>query len=312
MDIIIDCLIWVIVFFLVLLIGFGLYLASERMKEVSRLRKIDRYIEEKQHKWYRYFKSEEPFSDELIPKHKHEIEGIEKIFLTYLKNISSTEIQDKIGDFSNQYLMDYYQRLLDSRKWSQRMNALYRVADFQLYRLLDKYREMGKRKLTHEESFQLLKIFSMFEPDVFVEKIITNTMKLSEFEYKKLLTGIEPNTRQRLMNCFDQLPPACQYSLIDTIGKKRNMDYIPFLEAQLGQNDAEIRIRSLKALHEIGIIVNLDRYIPFVSSDIWEERLMAAKLLQNVPLKGSLSYLEKLLEDESWLVRTQAAQAIEK
>ncbi|RKJ24381.1 HEAT repeat domain-containing protein, partial [Butyricicoccus sp. 1XD8-22] len=56
----------------------------------------------------------------------------------------------------------------------------------------------------------------------------------------------------------------------------------------------------------------LDRYIPFVSSDIWEERLMAAKLLQNVPLKGSLSYLEKLLEDESWLVRTQAAQAIEK
>ncbi|WP_313428783.1 HEAT repeat domain-containing protein [Siminovitchia terrae] len=311
MDILFDILVWVIVFLSVLLLGFWLYLTSERMKEVSRLQKIDRYIEEKQHKWYRYFKGEEPFSDELIPKHKHEIEGIEKIFLVYLKNISSTEIQDKIRDFSNRYLMDHYQKLLDSRKWSRRMNALYRVADFQLYRLVYKYREMEKKKLTHEENFQLLKIYSMFEPDLFIEKI-ANTMKLSEFEYKKLLTGIDPNTRERLMTCFDQLPPACQYSMIDTIGMIRNMDSIPFLEAQLDHSDAEIRIRSLKALHEIGIIVNLDRYIPFVTSDIWEERLMAAKLLQNVPLKGSLSYLEKLLKDESWLVRTQAALAIEK
>ncbi len=312
MDVVFDFLIWAIIVLSALLAGFWLYLTFERMKEVSRQKKMKWYINEKQHKWYRYFRGEEPFSDELIPKYNYEIEGIEKIFLVYLKNISSDEIQEKIRQFSNQYLIDHYGKMLESRKWSRKMNALYRISDFQLYRLVNQCRELEKKKLTHEERFQLLKIYSLFDSDLFLEKMTTNSMKFSEFEYKKLLTGLGLGTIEQLLNRFDQLPAACQYSMIDTIGLNRNMDSIPFLEAQLEREDAEIRIRSLKALHEIGIIVNLKKYVPFVTSEIWEERLMAAKLLQNVPLKGSLSYLEKLLEDESWFVRSQAARAIGK
>lgn len=309
-DQVIDFLIWAIFILSILLIGFWIYLMFERLKEVARQRKIDLYIKGKQQNWYRYFRGEEPFTDELIPKNKHEIQGIEELFLVYLQNLSNTEIKQKIKQFSNKYLKQYYQKLLESRKWSLKMNALYRIADFQLSSLAEQCYALEKRKLTHEERFQLLKIYSMFSPEEFLDKI--TTIPFSEFEYKKLLTGLDSKTYEELQGRFDQMPAACQYSMIDTIGLKRDMDSIPFLEAKLEHEDAEIRIRSLKALHEIGIILHLNKYVPFVSSAIWQERLMAAKILQDVSLKDSLPYLKKLLEDESWQVRSQVARALGK
>lgn len=307
---VIDFLIWAIIILSVLLIGFWMYLMFERLKEVARQRKIDLYIKGKQQKWYRYFRGEEPFTDELIPKNKYEIQGIEELFLVYLQNLSNTGMKEKIKQFSNRYLKQYYQKLLGSRKWSLKMNALYRIADFQLSSLADECYALEKRRLTHEESFQLLKLYSMFNPENFIEKIIA--IPLSEFEYKKLLTGLDSETYEELQRRFHEMPVTCRYSMIDTIGLKRDMDSIPFLEAKLENDDPEIRIRSLKAIHEIGIILHLDKYVPFVSSNIWQERLMTAKLLQNVSLKDSLPYLKKLLEDESWQVRSQVARALGK
>lgn len=307
---VIEFLIWAMITLSVLLIGFWMYLMFERLKEVARQRKIDLYIKGKQQKWYRYFRGEEPFTDELIPKNKYEIQGIEELFLVYLQNLSNTGMKEKIKQFSNRYLKQYYQKLLGSRKWSLKMNALYRIADFQLSSLADECYALEKRRLTHEESFQLLKLYSMFNPENFIEKI--KAIPLSEFEYKKLLTGLDSETYEELQRRFHEMPVTCQYSMIDTIGLKRDMDSIPFLEAKLESDDPEIRIRSLKAIHEIGIILHLDKYVPFVSSDIWQERLMAAKLLQNVSLKDSLPYLKKLMEDESWQVRSQVARALGK
>lgn len=82
------------------------------------------------------------------------------------------------------------------------------------------------------------------------------------------------------------------------------------MESCLHNDDAEIRIRTLKAIFEIGIITDLDKYLPFITSQIWEERLMMAKLLGALPISITSSYLQELLEDENWWVRTQAAKSI--
>lgn len=309
-DVSIGVLIWFIMFLSVLLIGFTVYLTVKRIEEVSLQRKIEMFINENEQKWYRYLTGEEPFTDDLIPKDEYEIQGIEEIFLVYVKNFSNAEIQEKIKDFSNQFLKRHYQKLLESRKWSKKMNALYRVSDFQLDCLIDQCDALEKRKLSHEEHFQLLKIYSIYCPDRFVNKITTSAVKLSEFEYTELLIGLEFETSESLLDHFDELPIACQYSIIDTMGSRRDMDSIPFLESQLKHEDAENRIRSLKALHEIGIALHLEKYIPFLTSSVWEERLMVAKLLQSLPLQTAVPYLEKLLEDESWWVRSQAVQII--
>lgn len=306
----IDFLIQGIAILSIILICFCIYLTLERTRELFQLRIKDSYIKEREKEWYRYFRDEEVFNTALIPKNKHEIQAVEEIFLTYLKNLSNSSIKEKITQFSNQYLKQHYQRLLKSKKWSTRMNAMYRIVDFHIDSLVDECKRLEKRKLSNEENFQLLKIYSIFSTDNFLKEILTPSVTFSEYEYKKLLTSVNSEILEGLMFQLDELPVASQYSLIDTLGIKRNMDYLPLLESQLHNENSEIRIRSLKAINEIGIIIELEKYLPFVASPLWEERLMIAKLLGNLPLSYSYPYLQTLLQDESWWVRSQAAKTI--
>ena len=50
----------------------------------------------------------------------------------------------KIKQFSNQYLKAFYEKDLSSKRWSIRMNALYRIADLQIDELLTKCQEFEK------------------------------------------------------------------------------------------------------------------------------------------------------------------------
>ncbi|MFK5709659.1 response regulator [Lysinibacillus boronitolerans] len=78
----------------------------------------------------------------------------------------------------------------------------------------------------------------------------------------------------------------------------------------LHHDTPEINIRALKGLYEIGIIDEMDSFVPFVTSEMWEARLMVAKIFKHVPLTYTYSYLEQLLQDENWWVRSQAAKTI--
>jgi HEAT repeat protein len=69
-------------------------------------------------------------------------------------------------------------------------------------------------------------------------------------------------------------------------------------------------IRSLKAINEIGIVFDMEPYKVFLNSPIWEERLMLAKLLGVFSLEEAYPYLEQLLQDENWWVRSNAARSI--
>ena len=51
------------------------------------------------------------------------------------------------------------------------MNALYRIADLQIDELLDTCQQFEKTKIAEEEYFQLLKIYSIFRQELFIEKI---------------------------------------------------------------------------------------------------------------------------------------------
>lgn len=295
---------------LFLLICFSVYLIVKRMRETTIQRKINNYINVKQQLWYQYFRDKENNTDDLIPKNEIEIQGIERIFLVYLRNISNEVIQEKIRDFSNQFLKEYYQTLLTSRKWSKRINALHRIADFKLDSLIGHCYSLEKKKSSQEETFHLLKIYSLFDANRFIDKIIVSS--LSEFEYTELLIGLNEFTFNKLRVHFNRLPKPCQYSFIEIIGNRQEIDWIPFLEEQLQHEDAEVRIRSLKSLHKIGVILDVEKYVPFINSSLWEERLMVAKLLQNMHSDDYLLYVEQLLDDESWWVRSEAAQAVNK
>ncbi|SDN30954.1 hypothetical protein SAMN05518871_104226 [Psychrobacillus sp. OK028] len=307
----IELLIRIIVVLVVLLICFGIYVAINGLRENYRNKGKTTYLDAEQENWYTYFSSAGEISESLIPKTTREIQGVEEIFISYLKNVSDPTIKEKINQFSNKYLREHYLTLLRSKKWSIRINGLKRIANFEI-ECLEECQKFKGKNTSKEENFQLLKIFSFLNRENFEDELLNRSTGFSEYEFKKLFVSIDEELLGRIITNIEDLPKAGQYAFIDILGSKRDMKYLDFLESQLLNEHQEIRIRTLKAIHSIGVVRELEKYIDFVKSPFWEERLMMAKLLGNLPLNETASHFRVLLEDESWWVRSQAAKTIGK
>jgi len=298
-------------FLFLVLIFLSIYIVLNGIKDNTTARKVKAYIRSKQDLWYRYFKDDISLPPELIPHNAIDIQAIEAIFLAYVQNVSNPTVKEKIRKFSNQYLSQHYLKLLSGKKWSLRMNALYRIISFGIDSLADECKKLEKRaNLTADERFQLLVIHSLFDEADFIGGFASLSMKLSEYEYKKLLLGFSPDILKKMTLQMSDFPGEYQYYFIDVLGISRHLDFLPFLESNLNHENLEIRIRSLKAINEIGIITDLDKYKVFLNSSIWEERLMLAKLFGAFPLEQVYPQLEQLLQDENWWVRFHAARSI--
>lgn len=306
----IQVVLWFMILLVATLFGFSLYLFGARSKEVRDKLLMNEYIDDYGKRWYSYFRDLEPFSDDLIPKNKHEMDAVEELFLSYLQNLSDRGILYKIKLFANEHLSGHYRQMLQSRNWSRRMNALYRIADFQLDQLLETCESLKQKRITEEEHFQLLKIKLLLQEDKFMESFVSMATEISDFQYKQLFFSLKPSMFTQLLFHFGKLHPACQYALIDSLGIKKDIDGLSFLEQRLDSEDAEIRIRSLKAINELGVRIDIDRYKPFVTSPVWEERLMAAQLLQRLSFEETASFFERMKDDPSWYVREEAKKAI--
>lgn len=302
----------IIVVMVLLLCYFTIYIMFQRQREIRMIRRRDAYIKNYSQLWYDYLLNDEIFSITLIPRGKPEVNAIEIILLSYINNLTNGIIVQKIKEFSNIYLLEHYSKDLSNPRWSVRMNALYRIFDFQMDQAIEACHALEMRKISKEEYFQLLKINSLFQPTMFMEKIKALKFDYSESEYRRLFVLLEEDVFIRFFDDFDHWPARIQFSVIDTAAVKRNMIYIKRLEQLLQHDTDEVRIRALKGLNEIGVIENISVYVPFVTSDIWEERLMVAKIFKYIPLLYTYSYLEQLLQDGNWWVRSEAAKTIAK
>jgi hypothetical protein len=299
-----------IVVLLVILFLFAIYLLIKRQQEIRFAEQRDAFLQNYSQHWYNYLFNDEIFTVVLVPREKAQVAAIEIIFSSYLKNITDEKVEYKIKEFANRYLKQFYEKDLSSKRWSIRMNALYRIADLQIDELLDTCQKFENAKISEEEYFQLLKIYSLFQPELFIEKIKESSVNYSESEYRRLFVLLEDDVFIRLFEDFDSWTMNIQFAAVDTASVKRNMQYIDKLKHLLTHENPEIKIRALKGLYEIGVIDEIDPYVPFVTSDMWEVRLMVAKIFKHVPLNYTYAYLEQLLEDENWWVRSQAAKTV--
>ncbi|MGE7948445.1 HEAT repeat domain-containing protein [Lysinibacillus sp. NPDC093688] len=295
---------------LVVLFLFTIYILVQRKREMRFAEVRDTFLQNSSQHWYNYLINDEIFSIALVPRGRAQVAAIEIIFSSYLKNIIDEKVEHKIKEFSNQYLKEFYEKDLSSKRWSIRMNALYHIADLQIEDLLETCLQFEKTKISEEEYFQLLKIYSLFQPELFIEKIKESSVHYSESEYRRVFVLLEDDVFIRLFEGFNSWTTNIQFAAIDTAAVKRNMQYIDQLKQLLTHEVPEVQIRALKGLYEIGIIDEIDPYVPFVTSDMWEIRLMVAKIFKHVPLNYTYVYLEQLLQDENWWVRSQAAKTI--
>lgn len=304
---------WILSFIiiaLVLLSLFAIYLLVKHKDEKLRKRRIYDYKMALLPYWMNFLVDDKPFLESMIPKTKYEMKAVEEIMQSFQNNFSSSLLNKKIQDFSNDYMKDYYRKMLTSRRWSTRMNALYRIIDFKLISLENELTNMQKRRISSEEKFLILKFQSLYQPDYFLRRLTDWADLLSEFEYKKILMEVDSDTLKKCRKRFLEMPSAMRYSLIDTIGGKRDVEALEFISENLNNEDPEVRIRLLKALQKIGVIPDLGAVLPFLESELWEERMAAARLLKYADFNEVYPLLRNLLEDSSWWVRSQAAKTI--
>jgi len=270
------------------------------------------YIAAHQDTWFTYFREDIPLPQALIPCNREEVQGVEDIFFVYLQNLKTPTIMNKISQFSNQHLSSYYKKELHSKRWSHRMNAMQRILDFQVDRLVDDCIQKDHKKLSPEEAFLLLKLMANLKDDEFMAYLKASSHVFSENEYKRICMDLRSEIFEALLNNMEDLPLVCRYALIDLIGLKRDSSYLSYLQEFLQSSDQEIRIRALKALYEIGVVVDIENYVKFSESSVWEERLMFTKLLFYLPSEIAMPYLRNLMKDEAWAVRLQAGRVISK
>ncbi|MGZ9585801.1 HEAT repeat domain-containing protein [Paenibacillus marinisediminis] len=252
----------------------------------------------------------------IVPDSKASLQAMEQLLNRYLRVVQGEEIQQRVKSFTEMYFTAHYRRLLKSKKWSYRMNALYSILEYRMDTLTTELAEMMERpkRVSSEEYALMCKIVvSTRHPD-YLSYILQSPAAVSPSEYRQLTAMMSDVQFRETMNQFANLPADFQYSLIDMVSIQMKYEYIPILENlvfdQPDTDQAEQRIRILKAVANLGYTDNVMRYTSFVTSPQWEERMMVAKLLGSVGTSEAMSYLAMLMKDPSWWVRNQAAQAL--
>lgn len=310
MEEIIYALLSITAVFSFMLFFFFVYLIVKGKKSATYQENKAQYIEENQEKWYSYLTGKNENAKQVIMNKPYEVEAVEEILYSYIRNVSDQKIKRNVREFAATHLQSVYRQQLRSTKWSTRMNALYRIGDFQIKELFEECKKLLNKQVSKEEYFEIMILSSHFDLAFFIKELVSAKVIFSEYEYKKIFFGISPSAELELSKQFELLPGRCQLAYIDTAGLKRHTSSLPFLEALTKHKDAEVRIRSLKAIHEIGVLKDVKKLEPFIDSSIWEERLMSARLLGRLPLDMTIAYLTRLIEDQNWWVRNQAAETI--
>jgi HEAT repeats len=287
-----------------------MYLVARKTKDINKRRKIDSYKNKIDSTLFSLLTEG---GDHEVISNVNEIEkmAIEELLSKYVKTLEGKEEKERISELATYWLSEYYRKRLRSKRWSQRMNALYHIEDFHITVLLEEVLKLThKKRLTHEEMIHILRILASFQYNGFYELITSQYNHLSEFEYRGILLRLEQEQFHRFVIKFDSCSASLQTALFDVIALKKEIGYLTFSENVFFEKEGEVKLRALKALAEIGFVRSIGPYLELLNSSVWQERMVAAKLMGNIKEEKSIPGLIELLHDSSWWVRSQAGQSI--
>ncbi|WP_312475974.1 HEAT repeat domain-containing protein [Neobacillus sp.] len=255
--------------------------------------------------------NEGSYSRKLTPETALQKKAIEELLTQYTKILEGEDEKQRLTELAGMYLTEYYQKRLNSKKWSTRMNTLYHIEDFNLNQFSnDVYMLTKKKQLSHQELLHILRILALFQYEPIVELITKHYRYLSEFEYRYILIRLSKQNFDQFVLNFHKSGFELQKAILNVISIKRELGYLAFLENVFSSYSGEVRLRALKALADIGFVKDSSPYLEFLYSEKWEERMIAAKLIGSLMEEKGIPRLIELLHDPTWWVRSQAGQAI--
>ncbi|WP_226669511.1 HEAT repeat domain-containing protein [Metabacillus litoralis] len=250
--------------------------------------------------------------DELSPV------GSSEKFIAFLELLSeyanvldSMDVKQKISEYAKKYFTNHIKKELKKRRWSLRMNALYMIEDFHMDHLNSSLHELyNKKNLTIAEKAQILRMFAKFNDNRLTSYLQKSDPGLSDFSILTILSIMNEDNFEILVEDFVNLDKRTQFMIIDTIGKEQLIQYHPLLAKLLESNEEEMRIRALKAYSNMGAPIDKTQLAEFFSFESWQVRMMAAKVAGTQKLTNYKGKLIELLSDQEYVVRAEAAKAI--
>jgi hypothetical protein len=285
-----------------------LYLTIRKAKEIKKRREIEDYKNKINTQIFSIIAEGKRYRGigcETAVKQK----AMEELLSRYVKILEGEEEKKRLSDLASQCLQGYYRKRLKSKRWSNRMNALYHIEDFHLIKLLDEVVILSKKKkITHQETIHVLRILATFQYNGLKE--VLHYHDLSEYEYRSILMRLNHDLFDQFVLSFHKSTPPLQYAILDVISLKKAIEYRFFTENIFMSYKGEVKLRALKALAEIGYVSNIEPYLQLLHSSSWQERMVAAKLIGSIQEEKGIPRLIELLHDQIWWVRSQAGQSI--
>ncbi len=293
---------------LTLLTGMFVYLIIKKAVEISQEKEINNYKDQVQQTIYDYLYREQN-SRLLVPDSAIKFIAIERLLTEYSTVIDGAG-KLRISSLADEIFQKRYESILKQKNWSRRMNVLYKVDGFKMSSLSEVLKEkLINQDVSKEEKLIIFRCIANNQDHELSHLFQSVPNLFSVLEYRSILNRVEEELFTNLVGDYLHFPERLKLAIIDMIGIQKKLEFVIFLESQLEDERFEIRIRSMKAIGEVGFLSDSDGIESFAKSDRWEERLMAAKVIGKTRALNGLQILETLIKDSSWMVRAEAAKS---
>jgi len=241
-----------------------------------------------------------------------DLKVLKDVMHEYSQLVSSVDQQGRVQELAARIFTEPFRKMMRARRYSTRMNTLFAIEELRIYTLrYDVQERLETPNLEPLEVHQLYRIMAVLDPDELLEMLVDpNREPLPNFMYRELLLKIDEEMFWTFVERMDGFPPLLRLCVIDIIGNKRDFRYLDTLDHLLDSEQAEERIRALKALARIGYVRDSQHLIQRATAESWPERMMAVKAMGAIAREEFISVLQNAMRDSSWWVRTASAQGL--
>jgi hypothetical protein len=262
-------------------------------------------------------------SEHFVPEKRYQYEALEDTFSDLLSSVKFEKDFEPIGAFAQRYFVPWYQKRLQSGSWSVRMNTLHFINRFKIEVMQpDLIRHLPSKRCTPEEKFEIFLLLGEFECDNLME-LMKGAKELPDFWLNELLCRLvsQDNVDTYVADFFDYTP-SWQGAILEAVRDKhlRSEKLQRLLVLLLESEHAELRVKALKTIASLGYLFTIDPFIQWMDNNrengIWDqpqtdgERLMAARLMGSIRHDRFIPYLNALIGDRAYGVRTEAAKSL--
>lgn len=249
--------------------------------------------------------------NEHIPLPPNEYHVAERLFSDSMAITTDEGLRHKVRESAAFYLSSYYERVMNTGDWPARVNALYYIENFQMESMQPVLKQrLMEIKIHDEEKQQLIRTMATIG-DLTVLDYLEKDPETTESVFLSAFTRFPEEVVPNAIEVVSQSGSSkAVISLLMYMGLSKRLDSMLFVEEKLSHELPEMRIQAIKALLRMSYLSNPELLVPFFKSEIWEERMFAAKITGALSLVQFEDELVGFLGDSVWWVRYSAAEAI--